>query len=269
MTVQAVLKGAGAEGAAAPSAAAASSTNSPPSFTEGEKTTRDIAENSAAGANVGAPVTATDPDDDQLTYALSDNAAFAINSDTGQITVADGVTLDYESTPSHIVPLHVSDGKGGGDRIEVTVVVTNDVVPAKPAAPTVAPAADADPRRNVDVQWTAPDGAGAPITDYDVQYRQQGATEWLDHPFDGAGLTTTIGGLEFATTYEVRVLARSAEGDSPWSDAGEVTTQANQPPRTTSNQILGVNLSVGHLAQGPAPLNHFSETRTATRCTLR
>ena len=43
--------------------------------------TRSVAENTAAGMPVGAPVTATDADDDTLTYTLggSDAGSFAID----------------------------------------------------------------------------------------------------------------------------------------------------------------------------------------------
>ena len=44
-------------------------TNSAPVFTEGTSTTRSVAENTASGQNIGAPVTATDADtSDTLTY---------------------------------------------------------------------------------------------------------------------------------------------------------------------------------------------------------
>ena len=46
-------------------------TNSAPTFTEGTDTTRSVAENTASGQNIGAPVTATDTDtSNTLTYTL-------------------------------------------------------------------------------------------------------------------------------------------------------------------------------------------------------
>ena len=56
-------------------------TNSAPVFTEGTSTTRSVAENTASGQNIGAPVTATDADtSDTLTYTLggTDAADFGI-----------------------------------------------------------------------------------------------------------------------------------------------------------------------------------------------
>jgi hypothetical protein len=60
--------------------------------------TREVPENTEAGENIGAPVTAADPDTgDTLTYTLggADADSFDIGRSTGQITVGTGTTLDY------------------------------------------------------------------------------------------------------------------------------------------------------------------------------
>ena len=58
--------------------------------------TRSIPENTAADQPVGLPVSATDDEEDTLTYSLDDNAGahFAIDSATGQIKTLD--PLDHE-----------------------------------------------------------------------------------------------------------------------------------------------------------------------------
>ena len=45
-------------------------TNNAPVFTDGTGTTRAVAENTDSGTNIGAPVSATDADNDTLTYSL-------------------------------------------------------------------------------------------------------------------------------------------------------------------------------------------------------
>ena len=58
-----------------------SPTNSAPVFTEGTTTTRSVAENTASGQNIGAPVTATDADtSDTLTYTLGRDGGRAFDS---------------------------------------------------------------------------------------------------------------------------------------------------------------------------------------------
>ena len=60
-----------------------------------------MAENTPAGEHVGAPVVATDADNDVLTYTLSgaDMASFAIDSATGQLLTMDA--LDFETKASY------------------------------------------------------------------------------------------------------------------------------------------------------------------------
>ncbi len=102
--------------------------NEAPDFTEGSAATRAVAENSAAGVNVGAAVTATDPDaDDTLTYSLSgtDAASFGINTETGQLLTIEGVTYDYETQAIYSVTVEATDGKGGTASIAVTVTLSD------------------------------------------------------------------------------------------------------------------------------------------------
>ena len=73
--------------------------NRAPVFSEGASATRSVAENSAAGTAVGRRVTATDPDGNRVTYSLvgGDTELFNIDSATGQISVAQGTSLDFET----------------------------------------------------------------------------------------------------------------------------------------------------------------------------
>ena len=90
-------------------------------------TSRSVNENVAAGTAVGGPVTATDVDNDTLTYTLggADAARFAINSRTGQIAVGSGTTLDYETRTSYSVVVTATDPSGERDTINVTINVTD------------------------------------------------------------------------------------------------------------------------------------------------
>ena len=61
--------------------------NEAPIFTDGTSTTRSIAENTVSGVSIGAPVSATDQNDDTLQYGLTgtDASSFGIDSSSGQI----------------------------------------------------------------------------------------------------------------------------------------------------------------------------------------
>ena len=101
-----------------------SDVNEAPTFTGGDSTTRKIAENTPAGQNIGAVITATDPDDDTLTYTLGGTNAsdFSLNPKTGQIKTK--VALNYERKKTYSVTLTVSDGNLT-DAITVTINVTD------------------------------------------------------------------------------------------------------------------------------------------------
>ena len=73
-----------------------------------------VAENAANGTSVGT-VSGTDPDSgDTQSYSLTDTAGgrFAIDSSTGEITVANGALLNYEAAASHSVTVRVTDSGG-------------------------------------------------------------------------------------------------------------------------------------------------------------
>ena len=82
--------------------------NSDPVFADA-MVTREVAENSAAGTPVGAPVTASDPNGETLTYSLEGPNAdvFTIVPETGQIEVE--AALDYELQASYALVVRASD----------------------------------------------------------------------------------------------------------------------------------------------------------------
>ena len=89
---------------------------------------RSVVENTAAGENVGAPVTAMDADNDTLTYSLggTDMASFDIDPSTGQIMVGAGTMLDYETKASYMVTVTATDPDSASDMITVPITVTNE-----------------------------------------------------------------------------------------------------------------------------------------------
>ena len=87
-----------------------------------------MAENTGEGEAVGAPVAATDAEDDAVTYALggADAALFAIDPDTGQIRVGAATTLDYEADKNvYEVTVTATDSLGLSATVTVTIAVAN------------------------------------------------------------------------------------------------------------------------------------------------
>ena len=190
--------------------------------------TRSVAENTAAGEPVGAPLAATDGDGDALTYALSgaDADAFAIDENSGQLRTR--AALDYETRTRYEITVTADDGRGGSASLPVAVVVTDvDEPPAAPATPVVTEAT----RSSLTVTWTAPENAGRPaVTGYDAQYRAEGDSRFTEVALEGTGTAAVLTGLVAGTAYEVQVRASNDEGTGPWSGSGSGRTRTNGNP---------------------------------------
>ncbi len=90
---------------------------------ESVATTRTVAENTATGTGIGAPVAVTDTSG-TVTYALSgtDASSFDIDASTGQLQTK--AALDYETQPSYEVTVTATDSDGATS-IVVTIEVAN------------------------------------------------------------------------------------------------------------------------------------------------
>ena len=103
-----------------------------PIFRTSESGLRSISEGATVGTAVGRPVAAVDRDGDRLTYSLggTDTGTFEINSASGQLTLAEA--LDYEEQTTHSVAVSVHDGtdsEGQSDTsVDRTIEVTIEVL---------------------------------------------------------------------------------------------------------------------------------------------
>ena len=207
--------------------------NTPPRFPDGAvawsftETVGDTPVDSAIA--IGSPITATDDDDDTLTYRLDgpDAARFGVVLDSGQIQTRAGEIYDHEAASSYLVTLKVDDGNGGADTIEVTIDINNTTEPPRqPSAPIVS--ALAGRSTSLYVIWKVPNNTGRPpISGYDLQYSQGTTANWIDGPQDLADSSATLKGLEAAADYQVQVRASNPDGDSDWSNPGGARTPAD------------------------------------------
>ena len=222
----------------------AAPTNNAPVFSDATLT-RSVAENSVADVNVGAVIPeATDADmGATLVYSMegADMASFNFDVTTRQITTKTGVTYDFEDDPSYSVTIRVSDGTDS-DTVAVTINLTDaNEPPDAPAAPMVAPTAGST--TSLDVSWTAPANDGKPeITGYDLRYRVNGTTPWLDGNQGVSGTSSTIASLTADTLYDVQVRATNAEGDGTFSVAGMGRTGDRPHTPTVTNGRWGLGL---------------------------
>ena len=197
--------------------------NAPPTFDEGPTATRTVPENTRSGTSFGDPISASDSDNDTLTYSLggTDAASFSIATSTGQLKTK--AALDYETKNSYSVTVSVDDDNGGSDSIAVVIAVTNVNELPTPAVPTVwTTTGDA----TVTLDWhdvTYADG-------YDVQYwviSGSGDCCWVildpndadnPYPITFSGSSAVITGLANGATHWFQVRSKNVSGESGWTD---------------------------------------------------
>ena len=203
--------------------------NEPPTFVEIDPN-RTVAENTASGIEFGLPVTATDPDDDPLTYTLegADAGSFGIDAGTGQLrTVA---ALDHETKASYTLTVKADDKRGGTDTFNVTVNVTD--VDEKPA--TSGPADGDDDGEHHRQRGRLVDEAGPErrTGHRRLQAAVRGHGERLVGRTSASATMAIIASLAEDTEYSVQVMALNGETPSDWSASGTGRTGggSNEPP---------------------------------------
>ncbi len=187
----------------------------------GSTATRSLAENAAAGAAIGLPFIAIDPDNDAGTYTIEDAAAnsgsaanFAIGADTGQLSAIAGGTYNYEGTALYSIVVVATDARNARAEQRVDVSVTDVLPPGRVSTPSVAAAAS----NRLTVTWTRPFPLdGGPAATYNVRYREPGATSWTPGPQNVAETSADIDHLAPGVEYEVQVRGVNPEGNGPWS----------------------------------------------------
>ena len=163
--------------------------NEPPEFPPTEDGARTVPENTEVGEDIGAPVSATDPDAGAtLTYTLSgtDALSFTIDESTGQIKVGDGTTLDHEAIKnSYTVTVSVSDGTpdaSADDTIAVTITVI-DVYEA--------------PTATGDTTFSYPENGAVAVHTYTATDLERATVVWSLSGEDSRVFSVTEGVLAF------------------------------------------------------------------------
>ena len=195
--------------------------NNAPAFSS-SNVFRSIAENTAAGRNVGDAVEATDDDaGDTLGYTLggTDAASFDIVPTTGQIRTRAGVTYDHEARSSYTVTVTASDGTATAVAT-VTISITDvSEPPVAPATPTVS--AVSGSTTSLTVSWAAPANAGKPAIDnYDVQYRVDSSGVSTDRPQDVTPRTWSNGPQNVTATTTTTTVRNRPRREHALSGAG-------------------------------------------------
>ena len=204
--------------------------------------TREVAENTPAGTNLGAPVAASDPSD-VLTYSLSGAgaASFSINRATGQLSTK--AKLDFEGTSTFSVTVTATDpfGAPASDSSMVTITVTD----VNEAPTLTAVATSIDRAENVDTltvaSYTATDDDAAdPDTALEWSLAGADSSKFSINDSGGTGALTfkappaplpdyeSPGDSNRNNVYEVTVVVTDSEGNSAEQDVTVKVTNVEE-----------------------------------------
>ena len=210
---------------------------------------REVPENTEAGENIGAPVTANDPDNDTLTYTLEDADldSFDIDSASGQIQTMPGVTYDHETKSSYSVTVKADYNNGGTAAIDLTITITVTDVDEPPEF-SVETAS-----RTIAENTTTGVAIGAPVTASDPDTADTpactlGGTDANFFDIDtSSGQLRTKAALDYEVknTYQISVSVRdgkNAEGNPDAADDATITvtitvTNVEEPGKVTLNLL--------------------------------
>jgi hypothetical protein len=113
------------------------------------------------------------------------------------------------------------------------LTVTTAALPQLPVpAPVSGLAATPASSTSMQLAWSAQTGTGA-ATSFTAQYRVNGSTTWTSSVAGISGTTTTISGLQAATSYDFSVIGVNASGSGPASSTVTATTEAASTPVTS------------------------------------
>ena len=193
--------------------------------------TRSVAENTAEGVDIGAPVTATTVGA-AVTYTLggTDAASFDIVEATGQLQTK--AALDYETRSSYEVTVTATNSEGSVD-IMVTIDVTN-IIELQPLTGPATVGYEENQAVRV-ATFSASSEADRELLSWSLSGANAGG-------YDSTRTLST--GLEPGTGYDVRI--RSLNGGKPSANSTKVTARAG----ADNNPATGLPTLSGDTAPG-------------------
>ena len=226
-------------------------------MTDSDGTANTISESVANGSAVGLTGLATDADaTDTVTYSLTDNAGgrFAIDTNTGVVTVADTSLLDFETATSHTVTVQATSTDGSTSTETFTINLTDDTSEA-----AVGPVTDSDGTANT-ISESVANGTSVGLTGLATD---ADATDTVTYSLsDNAG-----GRFAIDTNTGVVTVADTSLLDFETATSHTVTVQATSTDGSTSTETFTINLTddtseaaVGPITDSNATANSVSES---------
>ena len=226
-----------------------------PEFPPEETGIRSIAENTAPGTPVGAPVAGSDEEGHSLTYTLSgaDAAFFDIDRSSGQLLTK--ARLDYESRNSYSIMLTVTDPTNASDAITVMIDITNLEEEGTITLSTPQPFAGDEALAYLD----DPDGSVGDVT-WQWELSQDRATWSVIDGADSDSYEPTDGDVD---SY-LRVTASYTDGEGPEKSAQAVSFNPVKAAVDHAPVFSNTETGLRAVAENTPPGTPIGEPFTAT-----
>ena len=180
-----------------------------PVFSGNGDYSRTIRENMQAGTNLGAPVTATDANNDRITYSIPASDNFEIVDSTGQLRTK--ARLDHEHEDEHSITVTATDPGGLTDTVSVTITVEDADETPEVSGPTTVDVDEGASGNVATYTATDPDNTGVSL--------ELTGSDRGDFTLSGSGALTFNGLPDFETKSQYRVTIEARE-QSPGTSVG-------------------------------------------------
>ena len=228
--------------------------NEAPVFADDAPTDLDVVENTAAGENIGGPVTATDPEGSTVSYELDDGdgASFDIDAN-GQIQTKDALMDEGQAT--YTVTVTASDDDNNEATHEVTITVTDANDP--PVFSDVLPEGETSITRSVAENTEADQPVGGPVAATDEE------NDTLTYSLDDQGGTNfdidSSGQIKTKTVFDYETDTTSYIVTVSVHDGKDINGNAEDSP--ADDATIDVTIEVTDVNEGPA----FADDAPATQ----
>ncbi len=169
----------------------------------------------------------SDPGDEVTGWAIvggADRSEFSIASDTGELSFREAPDYEAPGDNQYLVTVEVTSGAGARELTAEQTLAVRVTDEREPPGVPEAPTFSGETADSLRVSWREPENTGPPITDYDVQVREEDTGGFTGALHEGPGRSLTLSDLEAGTLYQVQVRATNDEGTSGWSPSGEGMT---------------------------------------------
>lgn len=198
-----------------------------------------VSEHAAPGANVGAALTATDPENDVLTWTIfsGDTDIFDMDGASGQLSLQPGAQLDFETKPTYSLVVRVADDDT--PPLDALCAVTVQLTDANDAPSLVTTRLQVpehtEPGAIVGVLLTHDDDAADTVT---VALNEPSTA----FAVSSDGTVTLLAGVsldyERASSYELNVSVTDSAGAWAWGIVDVEIVDVNDPPAVVDTAFV-------------------------------